>query len=152
LPQLGDPEGDAVAVAVAVGVDVNVDVGELLGDAVGVGDGVPPQEVPPVLKMSEKRLIEPVSMPALSETFSTHVPSALSPSSSDSMPVASGEKLPACGWPATLVNVEMFGNPPSSSRSERQMLSLTPPRLAWNATVGEPSGGVNLNVRSPMNV
>ena len=151
-PQLGDPVGDAAGVDVAVGVAVEVDVGELLGDAVAVGVGVPPQDVPPVLKISENRLIEPVSMFALSLTFSTHVPSATSPSSSENIPVVSGEKFPDCGEPVTPVNVEIFGNPPSSSRSERQMFSRVPPRRAWNETDGEPSGGVSLNVRSPMNV
>jgi hypothetical protein len=141
-----------VAVAVGVNVLVAVDVGVKVLVEVAVAVGVPPQDVPPVLNIKEKRLIEPVSTPALSETLSTQVPFALSPSSNESAPVVSGEKLPDCGDPVTLVNVEMFGKPPSSLRTERQMFSRVPPRLAWNATVGEPSGGVSLNVKSPMNV
>ena len=144
-------EGDAVAVAVAGGVGVFVGVFVAVAGVpveVGTGEPHPPSE----LNMSENRLIEPVSMPALSETFSTHVPFAFSPSNSDSIPVVSGVKLPDSNEPVTLVNVEMFGKPPSSLRFVRQMFSLVPPRLAWNETVGEPSGGVSLNVRSPMNV
>jgi hypothetical protein len=77
---------------------------------------------------------------------------AFSPSNSDNIPVVSGEKLPDTGVPVTLVSVEMFGNPPSSSSIVRQIFSLVPPRRFMNVTVGDPSGGVSLKIRSPTKV
>src|SRR5215210_4401298 len=104
---------------VAAGVPVKVAVGVAVAVPVGVGDEQPPSE----LNTSENLLTEPVSMFALSLTLSTHVPFAFSPSSSENIPVVSGEKLPDSGEPVTLVRVEMFGKPPSSFSVERQMFS-----------------------------
>ena len=112
--------GVFVEVRVGVFVAVLVDVGELVavdvavnvgaGDAVAVAVGV--LHVPSLLKISENLRIEPVSTPALSDTFSTHVPSPLTPLNTASEPVVSGEKFPDSVWPLTLVNVETFAKPP----------------------------------------
>ncbi len=144
------PPGVHVAAAVAVDVAATVDVEVAVAATVDVAVGVPHPD--PELNTSEKRLIEPVSMPALSLTLSTHVPSAFVPSNADSGPVVSGEKLPDSNCPVTLVKVDTFGNPPSSLMFVRQMFSLVPPRRAWNVVVVVPFGAVSLNVRSPMNV
>ena len=77
LHGVGLPVGVPVAVPVAVGVAVAVAVGV----AVGVFVGVP--QVPPPVNTSANALSEPVSPAALSLTFSTHVPFALSPSKAD---------------------------------------------------------------------
>ena len=108
---VGDPGGVPVGVAVAVGVAEGVGDGATVAVAVvvavGVGDGVP-QEAP---KISEKRLSVPVSILALSDTFSVQLPLAFCPSNADNG--LSGAKLPLT---APVVGmVEAGGKPPSSS-------------------------------------
>src|ERR1043166_1475857 len=79
-----------VLVAELVGVFVAVDV--LVGVLVAVAVFVGVLHAPSELKISENRRIEPVSAFALSETFSTHVPFALTPLNADSG--VAGEKFP----------------------------------------------------------
>lgn len=162
--QAGVPVKVAVAVAVAVEVFVGVFVEVFVDVAVGVAVfvGVPvlvgvPVAVgvlhdPSLLKISENLRIEPVSTPALSETFRTQVPSPLMPLKLASEPVVSGEKLPDSGEPVTLVKVDTLAKPPWLLMFVRQMFSLVPPRLAWKVAVVVPLGAVSLNVRSPIKV
>ena len=104
------------------------------------------EQVRPVM-INEKRLSVPVSVPAVSATFSVQLPLAFCPSNADN--ALSGAKLPATA-PVDGI-VDTGGNALSSSSKIVQKLAPLPPRLVIKLTV-VPDGEVNLNRRSPRKV
>ena len=140
--------GPGVGVGLGTGVGEGVAVGVTIG--VGVGVGTPAQSVQTRgVMISEKRLNEPESTPAVSLTFNVHVPFGFCPSNAESG--LSGAKFPLKNCPVVLLTVERDGKPPSSSSSVVHMFSRVPPRESKIVTV-VPPGDLSLKIKSPMNV
>ena len=150
--QVGDGTavGDGLGAGVGVGVATGVGVGVGVGSGVGVGVATPQPA-----KTSENARTEPVSPPALSLTFSVHVPAAFCPSNADNglfgenVPEGKAASVPAPHW------FSIGGAPASSSRVNAAKLLLSHPfpvaTKPGRSTITTLVlfGDLNVNFRSP---